>query len=71
MQTDTYKTAAIQTVKLASGYAMPMLGLGTYKAHNTIDLMLKALDLGYRALDTAWMYQNEAEVGQALSLIHI
>lgn len=68
MQTDTHKrTAAVQTVKLASGHTMPMLGLGTYKAHNTIDLMLKALDLGYRALDTAWMYQNEAEVGQAIA----
>ena len=46
---------------------MPLIGLGTYKAHNAIDLMLKALDLGYRALDTAWMYQNEAEVGQAIA----
>lgn len=52
---------------LNSGHAMPLIGLGTYKAHNAIDLMLKALDLGYRALDTAWMYQNEAEVGQAIA----
>ena len=61
------KTYASPLVKLASGFEMPLLGLGTYKAHDTVDVMLKALDLGYRLLDTAWIYKNEQEVGEAIA----
>jgi len=47
---------------------MPLLGYGTFplKGSEATACTLMALDLGYRHLDTAQMYQNEAEVGQAL-----
>lgn len=55
------------TVRLTSGYDMPLVGLGTYKAHGTCEVMLEALDLGYRLLDTAWIYDNEKDVGEAIA----
>lgn len=55
-------------VKLSGGVLMPLIGLGTWKlrgkaAYRTVR---HALDLGYRHIDTATMYGNEAEVGRAL-----
>ncbi|MGO3797411.1 MAG: aldo/keto reductase, partial [Pauljensenia sp.] len=56
----------IPTVPLASGIAIPQLGFGTYKVtQDVVDVVLSALRLGYRHIDTAQMYHNEAEVGQA------
>ena len=48
---------------------IPLLGLGTYLNDNgesAIDSMLYALEVGYRHLDTAAMYNNEQEVGEAV-----
>lgn len=47
---------------------MPLLGYGTFplKGDEATACTLMALELGYRHLDTAQMYQNEAEVGRAL-----
>jgi 2,5-diketo-D-gluconate reductase A len=60
--------AEIPAVNLASG-RMPMVGFGTWKLRNdqARDAVLDALAAGYRHLDTATMYANEAEVGQALA----
>ena len=56
----------IPAVPLASGIAIPQLGFGTYKVtQDVVDVVLSALRLGYRHIDTAQMYHNEAEVGQA------
>ena len=56
----------IPEVPLASGIAIPQLGFGTYKVtQDVVDVVLSALRLGYRHIDTAQMYHNEAEVGQA------
>ena len=57
----------MQYVQLNNGQTMPMLGLGTYTltGKRGVDIMLEALDLGYRLLDTAKMYGNEREVGEA------
>ncbi|WP_375327198.1 aldo/keto reductase [Candidatus Tisiphia endosymbiont of Nemotelus uliginosus] len=48
---------------------MPSIGLGTYglRGQEGINVIRKALDVGYRHIDTAEFYENEAEVGQALS----
>ncbi|EDW70518.1 1,5-anhydro-D-fructose reductase isoform X1 [Drosophila virilis] len=56
------------TVKLNNGYEMPILGLGTYNSKNNEgELAVKhAIDIGYRHIDTAYFYQNEAEVGKAI-----
>jgi diketogulonate reductase-like aldo/keto reductase len=48
---------------------MPLLGLGTWQARgrSAVDAVRRALELGYRHVDTATMYGNEAEVGQAVA----
>lgn len=57
------------TVELNSGVAMPWLGLGTWKAaegDETVNAVRWALDIGYRHIDTAAIYGNEASVGKAM-----
>lgn len=55
---------------LANGFSLPAIGLGTYKStdqeatQNTIE----ALQCGYRLIDTAMLYQNETEVGEAIRI---
>ena len=56
------------TVLLNSGYIMPLNGIGTYsltgdECYNSIR---SALDSGVRLIDTAYMYNNEEEVGRAI-----
>ncbi|MDR2253942.1 MAG: aldo/keto reductase [Bifidobacteriaceae bacterium] len=53
---------------LNSGHSIPALGLGTYKMPPavTADMVDQALRLGYRHIDTATLYANEAEVGEGL-----
>jgi len=48
---------------------IPSFGLGTFrlKDQTVIDSVTNALEVGYRAIDTAQIYGNEAEIGQALS----
>lgn len=48
---------------------VPAFGLGTFrlKGQTVIDSVRDALDLGYRAIDTAQIYGNEAEIGQAIA----
>lgn len=49
--------------------SIPAFGLGTFRLKDqvAIDSVRNALDLGYRAIDTAQIYGNEAEVGQAIA----
>ncbi len=62
------KTMKLPTVKLNSGYEMPLLGLGTWalSGKTAEDAVYTALKAGYRLIDTAKYYGNEAEVGKAL-----
>lgn len=55
-------------VKLNSGYEMPVLGLGTWTltGETCENAVYSALKSGYRLIDTAEYYGNEAEVGNAL-----
>ena len=48
---------------------IPLIGAGTFRLQGqaAIDSVANALDLGYRHIDTAQIYGNEAEVGQALA----
>lgn len=50
-------------------FTMPAFGLGTFRltGEAAIDSVRTALELGYRAIDTAQIYANEAEVGQAIA----
>ena len=55
-------------IKLQDGNVMPQLGLGVWQASNeeVITAIQKALDVGYRSIDTAAAYKNEEGVGKAL-----
>ncbi|KXZ54115.1 hypothetical protein GPECTOR_5g217 [Gonium pectorale] len=58
-----------EAVKLSSGHHMPTIGLGVYRSapgSETYDAVLSALRLGYRHIDTAQLYGNEADVGRAV-----
>jgi len=48
---------------------MPHIGAGTFRlqGQQAVDSVTNALDLGYRHIDTAQIYGNEAEVGAALA----
>jgi len=55
--------------ELNNGNKIPLFGLGTYlndNGYNAIESILYALEIGYRHIDTAAMYNNEKEVGQAV-----
>jgi diketogulonate reductase-like aldo/keto reductase len=55
-------------LKLANGVEMPGLGLGVYRSspEDTLQAVKTSLDTGYRLIDTAAAYGNEAEVGEAI-----
>ena len=57
------------TIALAEGVSMPMVGFGTWQLRGRAgyEAVRYALEAGYRHVDTATMYGNEAEVGQALA----
>ncbi|PID14079.1 aldo/keto reductase [Sporosarcina sp. P34] len=58
-----------QMVILSNGVQMPQFGLGTYKMtehEQTIQAVEKAVSIGYRAIDTASIYDNEQAVGEAI-----
>jgi 2,5-diketo-D-gluconate reductase B len=58
-----------ETHNATDSTAVPAFGLGTFrlKGQVVIDSVKNGLDLGYRAIDTAQIYGNEAEVGQAIA----
>ena len=62
------KAPDIPSTLLAGGVAMPMVGFGTWRLRGSAgyEAILMALRTGYRHIDTATMYGNEAEVGHAL-----
>eukprot|EP00668_Euglena_longa_P032046 GGOE01041330.1.p1 GENE.GGOE01041330.1~~GGOE01041330.1.p1 ORF type:complete len:384 (-),score=101.90 GGOE01041330.1:85-1236(-) len=53
------------TLVLNTGAVMPQVGFGTYGLKGTTVLQPVgwALEAGYRLVDTAWIYENEAEIG--------
>jgi 2,5-diketo-D-gluconate reductase A len=61
--------AGERNVELVSGTKMPLLGLGTWQARgrSAVDAVRHALEVGYRHIDTATMYDNERQVGQAIA----
>jgi 2,5-diketo-D-gluconate reductase A len=57
-----------RSVVLTGSVVMPLVGFGTWqvRGRHGYDALRRALDVGYRLIDTATMYGNEAEVGRAV-----
>lgn len=60
--------SAIPTIPLNDGTAIPQLGFGTWqiRPEDAVAAVSDALAAGYRHIDTAQMYGNEREVGEAV-----
>ena len=58
-------------IKLSNGTKMPLLGLGVYDMHDkeAEQAVLNALEIGYRLIDTAALYNNETEIGNAVEKV--
>ena len=57
------------TYTLANGVKIPVLGLGTGQAPDseaTIKAVKTAIEIGYRHIDTAQVYENETSIGGAI-----
>lgn len=56
-------------ITLNNGIMMPALGFGVYRIppEQTTDIVLTALETGYRLIDTAAAYNNEKGVGEAIA----
>jgi 2,5-diketo-D-gluconate reductase A len=64
----TTPNSPVPSVTLNNGVEIPQLGLGVFQVDPAVTkrVTLDALEVGYRHIDTAEMYRNEAEVGQAV-----
>ena len=58
----------MSVIELASGHAMPLLGLGTWqlRGDECTRVVQMALEMGYRHLDTAYNYKNQVAVARGL-----
>lgn len=57
------------SILLNNGVEIPRLGLGVYQTppgESTLRAVRYALKIGYRHIDTAWLYGNEGDVGRAI-----
>lgn len=63
--------SALESLQLKSGSMMPSVGLGVWKIapQQTANVVREAIETGYRHLDCACDYGNEAEVGQGLQSV--
>jgi len=55
-------------VEMNDGRSIPVIGFGVWQVPDdvVVDATLKALEVGYRHIDTAYIYHNERGVGEAL-----
>ncbi len=58
----------VPQIQLNDGNQIPQLGFGVFQIepNDTVEAVLSALEVGYRHIDTAEMYGNEREVGEAI-----
>lgn len=61
--------ATVPTLRLNNGVDIPQLGFGVFQIRpdDTVEAVTTALQTGYRHIDTAEMYGNEKEVGEAIA----
>ena len=62
-------THDVPLITLNDGHTIPQLGFGVFQIppEETVAATARALEIGYRHIDTAEMYGNEKEVGQAVA----
>jgi 2,5-diketo-D-gluconate reductase A len=60
--------SAVPSITLNDGNTIPQLGFGVFQIapKDTVKAVSEALEIGYRHIDTAEMYANEKEVGEAI-----
>jgi 2,5-diketo-D-gluconate reductase A len=60
--------STVPTVELNDGHTIPQLGFGVFQIppEETTQAVTRALEVGYRHVDTAQMYFNEKEVGEGI-----
>src|SRR2546423_10601474 len=58
-------TADVRRVDLRGGVEIPQLGFGVFQVppDETVEAVARALEVGYRPIDTAAAYRNEEQVG--------
>ncbi|GAA4725933.1 aldo/keto reductase [Brevibacillus fulvus] len=58
----------IPEVTLNDGLKLPVVGLGTYTMRGSagVNAIVNAIDIGYRLIDSAYNYENEGTVGEAV-----
>jgi 2,5-diketo-D-gluconate reductase A len=63
------KTTSVPHLDVNDGHNIPQLGFGVFQVppEDTADVVRHALSTGYRSIDTAAMYRNEAGVGEAVA----
>ncbi|MFD4367112.1 aldo/keto reductase [Rhodococcus sp. NPDC058521] len=63
------ETSTVPTITLNDGNSIPALGFGVFQVpdEDTYDAVTHALKAGYRSIDTAKVYDNEAGVGRAIA----
>lgn len=61
-------TNDVPTCTLRDGTTLPAIGLGTYKLNGAagVDHMVQGIQQGYRLIDSAFSYENEGAVGEAV-----
>ena len=59
---------SIPEITLNDGVSLPVIGLGTYtlKGNEGANAIQSAIELGYRLIDSAYNYENEGTVGEAV-----
>uniref|UniRef100_A0ABM0MB62 Aldose reductase-like n=1 Tax=Saccoglossus kowalevskii TaxID=10224 RepID=A0ABM0MB62_SACKO len=60
---------AVPSLTFSNGKTMPQIGLGTWmlKPDEVSNAVKSAIDIGYRHIDTAQLYNNEKEIGDVLA----
>ena len=63
--------STVPALPLNGGTTIPQLGFGVFQIEpaDTARAVTAALEVGYRHIDTAQMYQNEAGVGEAIDMV--
>ncbi|RDW18370.1 2,5-diketo-D-gluconic acid reductase [Oceanobacillus arenosus] len=59
---------SVEEITLNDGTSLPVIGLGTYGLNGNAgaSAITSAIDIGYRLIDTAYNYENEGTVGEAI-----